>query len=303
MRHVPVLLKEVMDVFKDDEISVFVDGTLGAGGHAKSLLSNHPEISKYIGIDQDIVALQESGKNLKDFEDKIKLIKGNFESLDEILEDEKTTKVDGFLFDIGVSSMQLDDKERGFSFQKDAFLDMRMDLSLKLTAEEVVNTFSEDELEKIFREYGEEIESLKIAKKIVEIRRKKRITTTKELADIIVQTKTKKRKIHPATLVFQGLRIYVNDELNVLKKALKKAIERLNKNKKIAVITFHSLEDRIVKEIFKEASKKTHVNIYKEKQIDPILINLTKKPIKASFQELKKNPRARSAKLRVAEKK
>ena len=303
--HIPVLLEEVLESFKDLKLNIFFDATVGAGGHAKEILKQHPEIKIYIGVDQDKCALKKAEENLKNYGEKVRLVNDNFEHLDIILKKLEISRVDGFLFDLGVSSMQLDVEERGFSIKKIGPLDMRMDISKKLTAEEVVNTYSAKDLEKIFKDYGEEKRAKIIAKAIANRREKKRIATTRELSDVVEKVVRKKRKIHPATLVFQALRIYVNDELRVLKKALDKAIDRLNTNGRIAVISFHSLEDRIVKYFFKKESKKEHVNIYKtqKKRVVEKLKVLTKKPIKPSLEEIRKNPRARSAKMRVAEKK
>lgn len=302
MKHIPVLLNEVVASFKDLKIRTFVDGTVGLGGHAKELLSSHEEIERFIGLDQDIEALKIAEKKLSSFGRKVELKNKNFSKLDEVLNLEKIKEVDGFLFDIGVSSIQLDEAERGFSFSKDAFLDMRMDRSSELTAEKIINNFSEKELEKIFFEYGEELLASKIARKIVEERQEKRISTTRQLADLIEKVVYKKKKIHPATLVFQALRIFVNDELNVLKKGINLAIDFLSSKGRIAVICFHSLEDRIVKQMFSEAAKKTHVNIYKQPKPLQRLKIITKQPITATREEMQNNPRSRSAKLRVAEK-
>lgn len=302
MRHIPVLLDEVLKSFDGLKINTFVDATLGAGGHGKAILENHPEIKIYIGIDQDESALRLAKSNLEPFIEKTRFVKGNFGILEEILKKEKVEKAEGFLFDIGVSSMQLDDPRRGFSFSKEGLLDMRMDQSRNLTADTVVNTFSEKELEKIFWEYGEERAAKKVAKAIVESRKEKRLSTTTALAALIEKVKGKGGKIHPATLSFQALRIYVNDELNVLKNAIGVAIDHLAVGGRIGVISFHSLEDRIVKDLFKEAAKKSHVNPYTKVEERPKIKILTKKPITASFKEKKNNPRSRSAKLRVGEK-
>ena len=302
MKHIPVLLNEVLDGFKDVKLNTFVDATLGAGGHAREILLHHREIKTFIGLDQDKEAIEIAEDNLSDFKHKLKIINSNFGCLEEVLKKENIKSVDGILFDVGVSSMQLDNEERGFSFSKDAYLDMRMDRSKDLTAEIVINTFTEKELEKIFWDYGEEYASKRIAKRIVEERKIKRITRTKQLSDLIIKAGVRGRKIHPATLTFQALRIFVNDELNVLEKAVIAAIDHLSYGGRVAVICFHSLEDRIVKDAFRSAAKKTHVNEYKhEKKIAKIKI-ITKKPIRSSVDEIKINPRSRSAKLRVAEK-
>jgi 16S rRNA (cytosine1402-N4)-methyltransferase len=303
MSHLPILVTEVVKCFNEVKIDTFVDGTLGGGGHAKAILQSHPEINRYIGIDQDREALNIAYKNLQSWKEKIKLVEDNFGHLEKILEKEKIGQAEGFLFDIGVSSMQLDEVERGFSFSKEAYLDMRMDRRNGLTAEEVVNSLSERELEKIFWEYGEERAAEKIAKKIVERRKEKRIETTFDLVKIIEEVKKKRGRIHPATLIFQALRIYVNDELVHLKRGIEVAIDRLSIGGRIAIISFHSLEDRIVKDMFRDEAKKNHVNIYRQKVKLPKLAILTKKPITPSYKEIKDNPRSRSAKLRIVEKK
>jgi 16S rRNA (cytosine1402-N4)-methyltransferase len=285
IKHFPVLLKEFINIFKDDEIQIFFDGTLGAAGHARAILEEHPEIDMFIGFDQDKDALDIANENLKQWMNKVKLVHANFKSLDAILDDMEIKYCDAMFFDLGVSSMQFDIGKRGFSFRFDAQLDMRMNKNISLTAKEIVNDWSENELERIFREYGEERRSKKAAKRIVEKRKNKTINTTFELIKILEPILGRRRKIHPVTRIFQALRICVNDELNVLKEGLIKAIDRLNNNGKIVVISFHSLEDRIVKHLFK--NEKT-------------LQVLTKKPIRPSYDE--KNKRARSAKMRIARK-
>jgi 16S rRNA (cytosine1402-N4)-methyltransferase len=302
--HVPVLSHEVLQFFEEISISVFLDATLGLGNHAKTILSSHPEIKTYIGIDQDEKALLIAKETLSEWSAKTKFHHANFENLDQVLQKEKIAQADGILFDLGTSSMQLDDPERGFSFGKAGPLDMRMDRSKKVTAEQIVNQFSEKELESIFTNLGEEPCSKKIAKAIVERRKKKRIENTKELADLIIEAKgfNNKKKIHPATLAFQALRIYVNDELNAISRGIRKAVEKLSPNGRMVVITFHSLEDRIVKELFKELTRKEHVNAYKVEQKPASIRLLSKKPILPGRNEIKQNPRSRSGKMRVIEK-
>lgn len=300
--HVPVLVDEVLKSFENVTLSIFLDGTLGLGNHARQLLTSHPEIERYIGIDQDESALQIAKNSLSEWRTKTKFYHDNFENFDRILKRENIDQVDGFLFDLGASSMQLDDPERGFSFRTSSPLDMRMDRSKKITAEQIINQFNENDLERIFKDFGEEPSFKKIARAIIERRRTKKITTTKELADLICQIKGSKKKIHPATLVFQALRIYINDELGVLERGLSKAITRLKPGGRIAVISFHSLEDRIVKDLFKSVSKKEHVNPYKAVQKTRGMLLINKKPITPSINEIKKNPRSRSAKMRVLEK-
>lgn len=282
MKHIPVLMREVLEVFADKKLQVFFDGTLGAGGHASAILNAHPELKKYIGCDRDPRAHTLASQALKPWGEKVELVYGSY--AEKIAEVEGC--IDGFLIDIGVSSMQLDEKERGFSFMADAPLDMRMDPEGELSAQMVVNRYPEKELARIFFEYGEERRSRQVAKAIVEARRKKPIRTTGELVDIIKPHATK-GKLHPATLVFQALRIEVNDELGQLERGLKRAMEKVTPGGRIAVITFHSLEDRIVKNIFRDAKDRVKI--------------ITKKPIGPSEEEMRQNRRARSAKLRVVE--
>lgn len=283
--HFPVLLKEFLEAFKDVDIETFFDGTLGLAGHAKAILEEHPEIDIFIGCDQDQDALKIANENLKPYMNKVRLIHSNFKQINKILDEMNIKGVDGIFFDLGVSSMQFDVPERGFSFRFDAPLDMRMDKTQILNARDIVNEWPEIELEKIIREYGEDRRSRKIAKQIVDNRKRKKIETTFDLINVLEPILGKRRKIHPATQVFQALRISVNDELNVLKEGLDNAISRLNENGKIVVISFHSLEDRIVKTTFKN---------------DPRLEVITKKPIAPPYFE--KNRRARSAKMRIAKK-
>lgn len=280
--HVPVLLREVLEVFREKDLKTFFDGTLGAGGHAKALLEAHPEIERYFGCDSDPRAHELAREHLSPFEKKLEFIRGSYaEKIQEI-----DRCLDGFLIDVGVSSMQFDEKERGFSFMGDAPLDMRMDPEGELTAEYVVNRYSEQEIARILFEYGEERRSRKVAKAIVEARRKRPIKTTKELVDIVKPVATR-GKLHPATLVFQALRIEVNDELGQLERGLKAAMEKMCPGGRMAVISFHSLEDRIVKNVFRDAKGKVML--------------LTKKPIGPTAEEIKNNPRSRSAKLRAVE--
>ncbi len=281
MRHCPVLLREVLEIFEEKKLRRFFDGTLGAGGHAKGIIEAHPEIERYIGCDRDPRAHALAKETLKPWLKKIEFIQGNYADLIAGAEEE----FDGFLIDIGVSSMQLDEKERGFSFQSDAPLDMRMDPEGELTAFTVVNRYSEKELARVIFEYGEETRSRKVAKAIVEARKRRAIRTTRELVDIIAPVATRGR-LHPATLTFQAIRIEVNDELGQLKRGLEAALKKMSPGGRIVVISFHSLEDRIVKQTFKGAKG---VRI------------LTKKPLVPKMDEMRANPRARSAKLRAVE--
>ncbi len=289
VKHYPVLHKEVLNFFKDLKGKYIVDATIGGGGHSYLLLKNLPD-KHIIGIDKDQYAIEKAKERLKEFKDRFTPVKDSFRNVDKILDNLGINFVSGFLFDLGVSMFQLK-TERGFSFQREEFLDMRMDTSQNLTAYDVVNTYPPYLLEKIIKEYGEEKFFKRIVKAIVEYRRKKRIETTKELADIVYQAYPKKfrhRRIHPATKTFQAIRIEVNSELEEIKEGVSKAIDRLEKGGLIAVISFHSLEDRIVKNIFKERKKLKDIEI------------LTKKPITPGKEEILENPPSRSAKLRVA---
>ena len=293
MSHVSVLLHEVVQAFEGIELKTFFDGTLGAGGHAKAILEAHPEIERYIACDRDPRAHEIARQTLAPWLAKIDFIRGSYSEVERFLDERDLKTVDGFLIDIGVSSMQLDEKERGFSFRFEGPLDMRMDPEGDLTAEQLVNEMNETELARIFWEYGEERQSRRAAAAIVTARKKKRITTTAELIDI-VKPVLKWGKIHPATLIFQALRIVVNDELGELERGLEGAIHRLSFGGRLAVISFHSLEDRIVKHRLKTDAG--------TKREPGDLEVLTKKPIIPTEIECSENPRSRSAKLRVAEK-
>lgn len=279
-----MLLNEVLHAFAETRLPIFFEGTVGAGGHAKALLEAHPEIERYLACDRDVTALEMAKKHLKPWWEKVEWIQGPFAALDSYLKERKIPEIDGFFIDIGVSSMQFDEGSRGFSFRTDAKLDMRMDQESETTAEMLINELPEVELARIFFEYGEEFRSRAAAKVIVMARKKRRIQTTQELTQIL-EPVLKKGKIHFATKVFQALRIAVNDELGQLKKGLSSAIDHLSVGGVVAVISFHSLEDRIVKWLFRE---------------DQRLEIMTKKPIEATREEIKKNSRARSAKLRYA---
>lgn len=294
--HIPVLLDEVLECFYQKKITVFFDGTLGMGGHAKEILEAHPEIETYIGCDQDEDALAIAAKNLEPWKEKMVFIHENFSKIDQILDRLNIKRVDGFLCDIGVSSMQINEGERGFSFLKNGPLDMRMDRSKGISAKEVVNTYSEEKLGKIIKEYGEERHWKIITKLIVEYRKEKKFETTDDLAGLIQKNirKTKKH-LHAATLVFQALRIYVNQELEVLKTFLQKGLKTLSQEGRGVVISFHSLEDRIVKEFIKNQGIKDPVTGQKTEELK----NMYKKPLMATEEEKSKNPRARSAKLRA----
>ena len=303
--HVPIMVSEVLALLEPARGGIFVDGTLGGGGHAEAVLSAMPETGRLFGIDRDDEALKAAGARLSRFGDRFTAIKGNFFDMKSLLKDRGVEKVDGILLDLGVSSHQLDAAERGFSYKAEAPLDMRMDRSAPLTARTVVNTWSEAELKRIFYEYGEEKFSAKIAARIVERRREKPIETTTELAELIkgaIPAKFRNEPQHPARRCFQAIRIAVNGELDGLHDAIQAAHDLLNPGGRLAILTFHSLEDRIVKNAFRTfenpctCPKSAPVCICGKK---PTAKVLTRHPLVASEQEQKENSRATSAKLRA----
>ncbi|ARD56018.1 16S rRNA m(4)C1402 methyltransferase [Bacillus safensis FO-36b] len=308
-QHETVLLKETVDGLNVKEDGTYVDCTLGGAGHSSYLLSQLSEKGTLIGFDQDDAALDHAREKLADSKANILFIKSNFRYLKERLNEQGITSVDGVIFDLGVSSPQLDTPERGFSYHHDAPLDMRMDQTAALSAKQVVNEWPFEDLVRIFYKYGEEKFSKQIARKIEEARKKGPIETTGELVDIIkegIPAPARRTGGHPAKRVFQAIRIAVNDELKVFEEALEQAIELLNPKGRISVITFHSLEDRICKSTFKEMSslpELPHGLPVIPEGLEPKLKLITRKPIVASEQELEHNNRARSAKLRIAEKK
>ena len=303
--HKSVLLEESIDGLNIKEDGVYVDCTLGFGGHSSEILKRLKK-GLLIAIDQDDMAIKASKERLSKISDNYEIIKCNFVRMKEELLKRGISKVDGILFDLGVSSPQLDIDERGFSYHHDAKLDMRMDQSKEFSAYDVVNTYDYNRLVKIFREYGEEKYATSIAKQIIKYRENKPIETTLELVDIIKSGMPYKamRDSHPARKVFQAIRIEVNDELNVLEKALEDAISLLNVNGRICVITFHSLEDRIVKNIFRKYSEVPN-EIKKlpfvPEEYQPVLKIISKGTV-PSKKELEENNRARSSRLRIAEK-
>jgi 16S rRNA (cytosine1402-N4)-methyltransferase len=304
--HIPVLLNEVIDGLNIKPDGIYVDGTLGGAGHsieiAKRLTSG-----KLIGIDQDINAINKAKEVLKDYLDKVILVHDNYANIERVLRDLNIDGVDGILLDIGVSSHQLDEDERGFSHNKDARLDMRMDTTSDFSAWDVVNKYSKEELERIIKIYGEERWAKRIAEFIVEYRKNKTVDTTLELVEIIKKAIPEKARAsghHPAKKTFQAIRIEVNDELRVLEKSIPVMVKLLNKGGRLCIITFHSLEDRIVKQSFVYLNKdcicppETPICVCdKQKEIEI----LTRKPIVPTKEEIKRNPRSRSAKLRIAE--
>ena len=304
--HTPVLLKEAIDGLNIKEDGIYVDGTLGGAGHSREIVKCLTT-GKLIGIDQDLNALCKAKEVLKDDLDKTILVHDNYVNIEEILSGLNIEKVDGILLDIGVSSHQLDEEERGFSYHKDAPLDMRMDKTKDFTAWDVVNKYSERDLERIIWDYGEERWAKRIAEFIVEMRKNQRIDTTLQLVDVIKRAIPKKVIMeghHPAKKTFQAIRIEVNSELEVLKASIPKMCRLLNKGGRIAIITFHSLEDRIVKETFKELNKDCicppEIPICVCNKIKEINI-ITRKPIVPTKNEVEINPRSRSSKLRIAE--
>ena len=305
--HIPVLLDEVIEGLNIKSDGIYLDLTLGRAGHSSVILSKLDK-GLLIGLDQDIDAINKSAQRLNEIGNNYKLFKSNFSRALDILKEENIPYVDGVLMDLGVSSPQFDEGERGFSYKVDAPLDMRMDRSSSVTAKEIVNTYSVDELTKIFRDYGDEKFAYQISKNIVKYRQNKTIETTFELVEIIKASKPMKvlAKVgHPAKQAFQALRIAVNDELNVLVKCLNDIIPVLRPHGgRLAVITFHSGEDRIVKNIFKEYSisiGNRNDGPMDQKEKEYRLVNT--KPIVADSAELERNHRSASAKLRILERK
>ena len=302
--HKPVLFDEVIDNIITDEDAVYVDCTLGGGGHTEGILENSSDGSKVIAIDQDVEAINFARKRLEKYGNKLEIFQDNFRNIDTVIYLTGFEKVDRIFMDIGVSSNQLDNAKRGFSYRFEARLDMRMDSNLKISAYEVINNFSEKEIADIIYKYGEEPKSRKIAKKIVEFRKTKPIETTTELANIVIKSIGKSMKRHPAKRTFQAIRIFVNKELEILSETLDKAVKLLNKNGKLLVITFHSLEDRIVKEKFREYENPCTcppdipICVCGKQSLGKVI---TKKPIVAKELELAENNRAHSAKLRIFE--
>lgn len=306
-RHVSVLLEEAVEALKIRPEGVYLDGTLGGAGHSAEI-AKRLTMGTLIGVDRDPKALAAAAERLAPWSERVKLVHSNFRELDAILEGLGIPAVDGILLDLGVSSPQLDEAERGFSYMADAPLDMRMDPSDRLSAYEIVNTWPREELRRILFTYGEERYAPLIAAAIVRRREQAPIQSTLELVDVIrgaMPQKALREKQHPAKRSFQAIRIAVNDELGAVDAVMQQAIRRLNPGGRLAVITFHSLEDRIVKNAMAEAVRgcvcppEFPVCVCGRK---PSLKLIARKPITASERELEENPRARSAKLRVAEK-
>ena len=307
--HISVMAKEVIEFLNVSRGGIFVDCTAGGGGHSYEIAKRLPNGSRLICLDRDDEAIEACTKRLDEYKDRFTIVKSNFMNLGAALDSLGIDKIDGVMWDLGVSSHQLDDGERGFSYSKEAPLDMRMDREQSITAYDVVNSYTADEIARVLRDYGEEKFASKIARDIVAARETKPIETTIELAELVTESipaaVRKKEKQNPARRTFQAIRIEVNGELDAIEPSITTAVERLNPGGRLAVITFHSLEDRIVKDCFKKLSegctcppefpvcvcgKKPKINI------------ISKKPILPSPEEEEENPRSRSAKLRIAEK-
>lgn len=305
--HKSVLLEECIEGLNIRPGGIYVDGTLGGAGHS-SRIAARLTTGRLIGVDRDQVALEAARQRLSPYIDRVTLVHANFQELDRILEELHIPAVDGILLDLGVSSPQLDDGARGFSYKADAPLDMRMDRSAGLTAYDVVNTWPQEELHRILFDYGEERYAVKIAAAMVRRREQRPIETTFELVDVIrsaMPPQALREKQHPAKRSFQAIRIAVNDELSAVERVMQAAIPRLAPGGRLAVITFHSLEDRIVKSAMQAAAKgcicppEFPVCVCGRK---PQVRMVTRKPVTAAPEELEENPRARSAKLRICEK-
>lgn len=305
--HLPVMLDEAVAALRCRSGGIYIDGTAGGGGHAFKILEDSSPDGKLVAMDADEDAIKETSRRLKSFGERAMVVHENFSAMRAVLASLGINQVDGILLDLGVSSHQLDDAVRGFSFTLDAPLDMRMDISLGTSAYDLLNTLPREELETIIREYGEERMARRISTAITRRRTMSPIRTTKELAGIVAGAFTHERKhgrIHPATRTFQAIRIAVNDELNNLQKAMEEGIDILRTGGRFCVISFHSLEDRIVKQSFSESEKgctcppDLPVCVCGKK---PGLKIITKKPLMPGETEIRENPRARSARLRVAE--
>ncbi|MCX7983790.1 MAG: 16S rRNA (cytosine(1402)-N(4))-methyltransferase RsmH [Bacteroidetes bacterium] len=303
--HTPVLLQEVLHYLLSVQDGIFVDGTVGGGGHARAILERLSPRGRLIALDIDNDALIHASRTVESYKDRVTLIHSNFKMLRQVLSDCNVSTINGLLLDLGVSSYQLDTPTKGFSFQTRGMLDMRMNQEGALTAYDVVNRYSEEALATLLWEYGEERQSRKIARAIVAYRKHKAIETTDELVSIIRSNVSKQYLIKTLARVFQAIRIEVNHELDNLRQVLHDGIDLLAKGGRIVVLSYHSLEDRIVKETFKLASGFTagsNLWIQEPVPVRPQVRVLTKKPIVPSKEEIQRNPRARSAKMRVAEK-
>ncbi len=306
-KHQSVLLDETIENLNIQPDGIYVDGTLGGGGHAFHVCKQLGENGRFIGIDQDAAAIAAAGERLSRFGDKVTIVRSNYSDMKQVLKELGISKVNGIVLDLGVSSYQLDTVERGFTYRENAPLDMRMDQRQEKTARDIVNGYSERELYGIIRDYGEDKFAKNIAKHIVRARAEKAIETTDELTEIIKAAIPMKFRVvggHPAKRTFQAIRIELNHELDVLKDHLNEMVELLDKNGRICIITFHSLEDRIVKNIFKKCENPCECPpsfpacVCGKKSLGRVI---TRKPILPSEEELEVNPRSKSAKLRVFE--
>lgn len=307
-KHISVLLEETIDSLDIKPNGIYVDGTLGGGGHSLQICKRLGEGGRLIGIDQDMDAIKAATERLKDYSDKVTIVHSNYQDIDSVLKGLAIGGVDGIVLDLGVSSYQLDNVERGFTYREDTPLDMRMDQSSTMTAKDIVNDYSEEELFRVIRDYGEDGFAKNIAKHIVRARQEKPIETTGELNEIIkaaIPAKMRQGTGHPSKKTFQAIRIELNRELEVLENSLDKMIELLNPGGRLSIITFHSLEDRIVKNIFRK-----NMNPCTCPSSFPVCVCgkipmgkvITRKPIVPSDEELGDNKRAKSSKLRVFEK-
>ena len=304
--HIPVLLDECIKYLNINPDGIYVDGTLGMGGHSEAILQRLTT-GRLISIDRDITAIERAGERLAPYADRLTIVHGNFRDLDAILDEQGVRLVDGMLFDLGVSSPQLDEADRGFSYMSDAPLDMRMDASDNIDAWFIVNRWPQEKIERILRDYGEERHAARIAARIAERREEKEIETTLELVDVIksaMPAAALREKQHPAKRSFQAIRIAVNDELNAVHALMDSAPDRLKPGGRLCVISFHSLEDRIVKNAIH--AREDGCTCPREAPVCTCgfvktLRSVTRKPITAGGEELELNPRSRSAKLRVAE--
>lgn len=300
--HKPVLYKEIIHALQPKSPGRYVDGTLGAGGHARGILEACAPDGRLLGLDVDTQALALARENLAPFEQRAHLAQASYNSLLDVMHGLGWDAVNGIVLDLGLSSMQLDTPERGFSFTHDAPLDMRFNRDFGLTAAQLVNTLPEADLAELLFKYGEEPRARRIVRDIIKARP---LTTTAQLAEIVKRAYPEHSRVHPATRTFQALRIAVNDELATIEDALPKMVSALRPGGRLAVISFHSLEDRIVKDFFREQAKDLinppYEQIYKVER-KAILKEINRKPITPDEEEIKINPRARSAKLRVVEK-
>lgn len=306
-KHIPIMLEEVIEGLNIKPNGIYVDGTLGGAGHSGEIVKRLDKGGRLIGIDQDEMAILAASKRLEPFNDRVTVVRSNYRRMTEILKSLGIERVDGILLDLGVSSYQLDTAERGFSYMEDAPLDMRMDRRNEKTAKDIVNFYSEKDLSRILKEFGEEKFAQRIAHNIVSRRETKEISTTFELVDIIKASIPAKNRLtggHPAKRTFQAIRIELNEELSVLSESIEGMVEALNDGGRFAVITFHSLEDRIVKNVFKKYENPCTcppsfpLCVCGKKPLGRVI---GRKPLIASEKELEENPRAKSAKLRVFE--